>query len=196
MLTNYTMAPSSNGAGPSGPASLTIAGGPAVQAYALRATRRPATDRLDPVRIWIAAIGARPREGFDDLAKLYLDRIAGYLKSAIEAPLFRSEDALWNAVERERTRTAPMLVLLDERGKQMGSEDFAKWLGRERDDGRQLVIFAIGPANGWSDESRKRASLLLSLGKMTQAHELARVVIAEQVYRALTILAGHPYHRA
>jgi 23S rRNA (pseudouridine1915-N3)-methyltransferase len=89
-----------------------------------------------------------------------------------------------------------MLVLLDERGKQMGSEDFAKWLGRERDDGRQLVIFAIGPANGWSDESRKRASLLLSLGKMTQAHELARVVIAEQVYRALTILAGHPYHRA
>jgi 23S rRNA (pseudouridine1915-N3)-methyltransferase len=114
------------------------------------------------VRIWIAAIGARPREGFNDLAKLYLDRIAGYLKSAIEAPLFRSEDALWNAVERERTRTAPMLVLLDERGKQMGSEDFAKWLGRERDDGRQLVIFAIGPANGWSDESRKRASLLLN----------------------------------
>jgi 23S rRNA (pseudouridine1915-N3)-methyltransferase len=77
----------------------------------------------------------------------------------------------------------------------MPSADFAQWLGRERDQGRQLIIFAIGPANGWSDESRKRAAQLLSLGPMTMAHELARVVLAEQIYRALTILAGHPYHR-
>jgi 23S rRNA (pseudouridine1915-N3)-methyltransferase len=148
------------------------------------------------VRIWIAAIGARPREGFEDLAQLYLDRIAGYVKSGIKAPLFRSEDALWDAVDRERARTPSLLVLLDERGEQMRSQDFAQWLGRERDEGRQLIIFAIGPADGWSDESRERAGLLLSLGKMTHAHELARVVIAEQVYRALTILAGHPYHRS
>jgi 23S rRNA (pseudouridine1915-N3)-methyltransferase len=146
--------------------------------------------------IWIAAIGPRARKGFEDLACIYFDRIAGYLKSGVESPLFRSEDALRDAVQRERARTAPMLVLLDERGKQMRSEDFANWLGCERDSGRQLVIFAIGPANGWSDESRRGASLLLSLGRMTQAHELARVVIAEQIYRALTILAGHPYHRA
>jgi 23S rRNA (pseudouridine1915-N3)-methyltransferase len=147
------------------------------------------------VRIWIAAVGARPRKGFEDLARIYLDRIAGYLKSGVESPLFRSEESLLEAVDRERARTAPMLVLLDEHGRQMGSEDFAQWLERERDEGRQLIIFAIGPAGGWSDASRKRASLLLSLGKMTQAHELARVVMAEQVYRALTILAGHPYHR-
>ena len=131
---------------------------------------------------------------------MYLERIAplvpGGGTAGIEAPVFRTEEALWQTVDRERARTAPMVVLLDERGKQMSSEAFAQWLGRERDEGRQLVIFAIGPANGWSDESRKRAGLLLSLGKMTQAHELARVVIAEQVYRALTILAGHPYHRA
>ena len=150
----------------------------------------------DGVRIWIAAVGARPRKGFDDLVRIYLDRIAATSKSGVESPLFRSEDALWHTVERERARSAPLLVLLDEHGKQMPSEDFARWLGRERDDGRQLIVFAIGPAGGWSEESRQRAAVLLSLGKMTQAHELARVVIAEQIYRALTILAGHPYHRS
>ena len=150
------------------------------------------------MKIWIAAIGARPREGFDELARLYLDRIAPLLpgKSGVDAPLFRSEEALWEAIERERARTTPLIVLLDERGKTMHSEDFAQWLGRERDEGRQLIVFAIGPADGWSAASRKRAALLLSLGPMTMAHELARVVLAEQIYRALTILAGHPYHRS
>jgi len=56
------------------------------------------------------------------------------------------------------------------------------------------VLFAVGPADGWSAEARNRAQLLLSLGAMTLPHELARVVLAEQVYRACTILAGHPYH--
>lgn len=150
------------------------------------------------MKIRIAAIGARPREGFDELARLYLDRIAPLLpgKSGVDAPLFRSEEAFWEAVDRERARTTPLVVLLDERGKAMASEDFAQWLGRERDGGRQLILFAIGPADGWSTASRKRAALLLSLGTMTMAHELARVVVAEQIYRALTILAGHPYHRA
>jgi 23S rRNA (pseudouridine1915-N3)-methyltransferase len=150
------------------------------------------------VKIRIAAIGARPREGFDELARLYLDRFAPLLpgKSGVDAPLFRSEDAFWEAIDRERARTTPLIVLLDERGKAMTSEDFAQWLGRERDEGRQLIVFAIGPADGWSAASRKRAALLLSLGPMTMAHELARVVLAEQIYRALTILAGHPYHRA
>jgi 23S rRNA (pseudouridine1915-N3)-methyltransferase len=150
------------------------------------------------VKIRIAAIGARPREGFDELARLYLDRFAPLLpgKPGVDAPLFRSEDAFWEAIDRERARTTPLIVLLDERGKAMTSEDFAQWLGRERDEGRQLIVFAIGPADGWSAASRKRAALLLSLGPMTMAHELARVVLAEQIYRALTILAGHPYHRA
>jgi 23S rRNA (pseudouridine1915-N3)-methyltransferase len=151
------------------------------------------------MKLWIAAIGARPRDAFDGLAGLYLDRIAPLLpgsgKSPVEAPVFRSEDLLWEAVERERARTAPLLVLLDEHGRQMPSENFAKWLGRERDQGRQLLIFAIGPADGWSQDSLQRAAERLSLGPMTLAHELARVVLCEQIYRALTILAGHPYHR-
>ena len=151
------------------------------------------------MKLWIAAVGARPRDPFDALARLYLDRIAPLLpgagKSGLEAPLFRSEDALWDAVERERTRTAPLLALLDERGRQLSSAALAQWLGRERDQGRQLLIFAIGPADGWSAAARRRAAEHLSLGPMTLAHELARVVLCEQIYRALTILSGHPYHR-
>jgi 23S rRNA (pseudouridine1915-N3)-methyltransferase len=82
----------------------------------------------------------------------------------------------------------------------MDSEAFAAWLGGERDAGRQLVIFAVGPADGWKRSPELGAqspgnTMMLSLGPMTMAHELARVVLCEQVYRALTILAGHPYHR-
>lgn len=157
------------------------------------------------MRVWIAAVGAKPRVGFEELARLYLERMAPY-GVRVEAPVFRSEEALWAAVEKERTRTAPRMVLLDERGKPMASEAFAQWLGRERDAGRQLVIFAVGPSDGWkkqgvtSERPTERATgvgevMRLSLGPMTMAHELARVVLCEQVYRALTILAGHPYHR-
>ncbi len=66
--------------------------------------------------------------------------------------------------------------------------------GRQRNEGAQQIVFAIGPANGWSEAARQRAQLLLSLGPMTLAHSLARLVMAEQVYRAFTILTGHPYH--
>jgi 23S rRNA (pseudouridine1915-N3)-methyltransferase len=85
-------------------------------------------------------------------------------------------------------------VLLDSRGRQMSSEAFAGWLGKRRDEGSKQIVFAIGPANGWSDAARERAHLLLSLGPMTLAHALARLVMAEQLYRAFTILTGHPYH--
>jgi 23S rRNA (pseudouridine1915-N3)-methyltransferase len=85
-------------------------------------------------------------------------------------------------------------VLLDSRGRQMTSEAFADWLGARRDEGAQHIVFAIGPASGWSEAARERANLLLSLGPMTMAHSLARLVAAEQLYRAFTILTGHPYH--
>ncbi len=106
----------------------------------------------------------------------------------------RGEGDLFRLVEKSRLRTNPVLVLLDSRGKEFTSERFALWLGTQRDQGQQTIIFAVGPANGWSDDARKQANLLLSLGPMTLPHELARVVLSEQVYRAFTILSGHPYH--
>lgn len=87
-------------------------------------------------------------------------------------------------------------ILLDERGKQMGSEDFAHLLGRWRDDGIRETRFVLGAADGHPAEDRAQADLLLAFGKATWPHLLARAMLAEQLFRATSILAGHPYHRA
>jgi len=87
-------------------------------------------------------------------------------------------------------------VLLDERGKQLSSEDFAAVLGRWRDEGVREARFVLGAADGHSQAERSGADLLLAMGAMTWPHLLARAMVAEQLYRATTILAGHPYHRS
>ena len=87
-------------------------------------------------------------------------------------------------------------VLLDERGKDLSSEEFAAILGRWRDDGMRECLFVLGAADGHSDEDRRKADLLLAFGSATWPHLLARAMLAEQLYRATTILAGHPYHRS
>jgi 23S rRNA (pseudouridine1915-N3)-methyltransferase len=101
---------------------------------------------------------------------------------------------MFDWMTRRQARTTPVVVLLDSRGRSMSSDAFAAWIGGQRDNGAQHIVFAIGPASGWSDAARQRASLQLSLGPMTLAHALARLVVAEQLYRAFTILSGHPYH--
>ncbi|MCP5395651.1 MAG: 23S rRNA (pseudouridine(1915)-N(3))-methyltransferase RlmH [Sphingomonadaceae bacterium] len=93
-------------------------------------------------------------------------------------------------------QTPVRTVLLDEKGKNLSSEDFAEILGRWRDDGVRETRFVIGAADGHSDEERAAADLLLAYGKATWPHLLARAMLAEQLYRATAILAGHPYHRA
>jgi 23S rRNA (pseudouridine1915-N3)-methyltransferase len=85
-------------------------------------------------------------------------------------------------------------MLLDGRGKEMTSEEFASFIESEQSADVQQLIFAVGPADGFSQQARNRAHRLLSLGKMTLPHELARVVLLEQIYRAFTILKKHPYH--
>lgn len=88
------------------------------------------------------------------------------------------------------------LIALDERGRLMSSPDFAAALARFRDDGRSDAVFLIGGADGLDPDLRDRADLALSFGAMVWPHMLARVMLAEQLYRAATILAGSPYHRA
>lgn len=88
------------------------------------------------------------------------------------------------------------VVALDERGRDMGSVDFAARLRDWRDGGAQDVAFLIGGADGHGDAVRERADLLLSFGRMTWPHMLVRALLAEQLWRAHSILAGHPYHRA
>ena len=86
-------------------------------------------------------------------------------------------------------------VLLDEKGEVLGSAAFAERLGRWRDDGVRETRFLLGAADGFDDAARGDADMLLSFGRATWPHLLARAMLAEQLFRATSILAGHPYHR-
>lgn len=131
-------------------------------------------------------------EAADRLVDDYVERTSRYVPC--DTQVVESEAALLEWLERQAGRAAAYAILLDSRGKQLSSEEFAALLGRIRDDGAQRVVLAVGPADGWSKAGRERGNFLLSLGRMTLPHQLARGVLAEQVYRAMTILAGHPYH--
>jgi 23S rRNA (pseudouridine1915-N3)-methyltransferase len=141
---------------------------------------------------WIAPKSRSKEPVYDALTREYTARIAKY--QAIEASDLPTETALLKLLERSSGRTTPVLVLLDSRGKQMSSEELAAYIESQQSADVQHLLFAIGSADGFSDEARSRASKLLSLGKMTLPHELARVVLLEQIYRAFTILKKHPYH--
>ena len=86
-------------------------------------------------------------------------------------------------------------IILDEKGKSLGSVAFAEQLGRWRDDGIRETRFLIGAADGFDDAARAEADLLINFGAMTWPHMMARAMLAEQLWRAASILAGHPYHR-
>jgi 23S rRNA (pseudouridine1915-N3)-methyltransferase len=139
------------------------------------------------VKLKIAWIGKTKDPAIQSLTTEYLKRISRYAE--VEGLPLADEGALLKL--RDRSRPVPSLALLDSRGKQLSSEEFAKFL---EDRNPQALVLAIGPADGFSDAARKAASTILSLGKMTLPHELARIVLLEQVYRAFTILKGHPYH--
>jgi 23S rRNA (pseudouridine1915-N3)-methyltransferase len=141
---------------------------------------------------WISPKSRSKEPAYDALTREYIARIAKY--QTIEASDLPSEATLLKLLERSSGRTAPVLVLLDSRGKQLSSEELAAYIESQQSADVQHLLFAIGPANGFSDEARSRASKLLSLGKMTLPHELARVVLLEQLYRAFTIIRKHPYH--
>jgi 23S rRNA (pseudouridine1915-N3)-methyltransferase len=141
---------------------------------------------------WITPKSRSREPAYDALTREYIARIAKY--QAIEASDLPTEASLLKLVERSSGRTAPVLVLLDSRGKQMSSEELAAYIESQQSADVQQLLFAVGPADGFSDEARTRASRLLSLGRMTLPHELARVVLLEQLYRAFTIIRKHPYH--
>ncbi|TNE40633.1 MAG: 23S rRNA (pseudouridine(1915)-N(3))-methyltransferase RlmH [Alphaproteobacteria bacterium] len=103
----------------------------------------------------------------------------------------REAELLMNAVP-----TGATVIALDEGGREMSSPDFAALLGRYADDGVQNLAFLIGGADGHSEQTLKSADRLLSLGAMTWPHLMVRGLLAEQLYRAASILANHPYHRA
>ncbi len=152
------------------------------------------------MKIKVAWIGKTREPAIQSLTDEYLKRIARYVP--VEGIAVRDQEGLLErcgfAPTGKRRKSAgnekATLVLMDSRGKELSSEQFAQFLKDYQDRNPRPLIFAIGGADGFSDEVRSAAQITLSLGKITLAHELARVVLLEQIYRAFTILKGHPYH--
>jgi len=143
------------------------------------------------VRLHIAWIGRTKSAAIQSLTAEYLKRLSRF--GACQAQELASEAALLKLLEKSG-RTPPVLVLLDSRGRQLTSEEIANFLEFHQSHATQELLFAVGPADGWSDATRSVARTILSFGKITLPHELARVVLLEQLYRGFTILKGHPYH--
>jgi 23S rRNA (pseudouridine1915-N3)-methyltransferase len=149
------------------------------------------------VKIKVAWIGKTKEPAIEALTEEYLKRISRYAEIAGVA--LKDEAAILSLASGERqqkrfqNKERHKLVLLDSRGKQFSSEELADFLEREQLNATPL-LFAIGGSDGFSEEARRNAGFMLCLGKMTLPHELARVVLVEQLYRAFTILKNHPYH--
>ena len=143
------------------------------------------------MKIKVAWIGKTKEPAIQALTDEYLKRISHYAEVAGLA--LKDEAAILSLASGDRSKERHKLILLDSRGKQLSSEELAEFLEREQVNAIPLV-FAIGGSDGFSEEARRRAGFTLSLGKMTLPHELARVVLVEQLYRAFTILKNHPYH--
>lgn len=152
------------------------------------------------MKLTIAAIGRSGRGPERELYDHYAGRIRWPLalreleekRKLPAAELMRREgDLLLGAVP-----AGAVLVALDRQGKAMDSETFARQLGRWRDDSVSDIAFLIGGADGHAEPLLKKAALVLSFGPMTWPHQLARAMLAEQIYRSQQLLVGHPYHRA
>lgn len=130
----------------------------------------------------------------------YGERVNRYLPLAIEELKDEKDAEATIGRRREGERLLKLvspnavLVVLDERGRQMDSVGFAEFLGKHRDNGTAELIFAVGGAYGFSDEVRARGALVLSLSAMTFTHQMVRPFLLEQLYRACTILNNEPYH--
>jgi 23S rRNA (pseudouridine1915-N3)-methyltransferase len=134
----------------------------------------------------------RPTDPAHGLLTEYLKRSARYTPTSHR--VFPTETALLDFLDGAAQRTRPSLLLTDSTGQQITSTELAAHITQLFDSGQQTLVLAIGPADGWSAAARQRADKTIAFGKITLPHELAAVVAAEQLYRALTIRAGHPYH--
>jgi 23S rRNA (pseudouridine1915-N3)-methyltransferase len=156
----------------------------------------------------IAAVGRLKTRPESELVNDYAERIRAAGRSLgvtefkiteVEAPKRASGDV---RKEREGALLLGALgpgakrAILDERGKDHSSESLAKMIAKWRDQGAPEIAFLIGGADGHSDSVRESADALLAFGRATWPHLLVRAMLCEQIYRAMTILSGHPYHRA
>lgn len=143
------------------------------------------------MNLTIAWIGKTKQPAIQTLTDEYLKRLSRYAET--KGVSVKDETALLT-LANPKAQSKSALILLDSRGKQLSSEELAAFIADRQTRNPLPLLFAIGGADGFSDSARRAAAFTLSLGKMTLAHELARVVLLEQLYRVFTILKGHPYH--
>jgi 23S rRNA (pseudouridine1915-N3)-methyltransferase len=141
------------------------------------------------MKIRLIMLGKTRREEARSLIEDYAARIKRYA----EIELTELRDGSPAALRKLKIEPSATVVMLDAAGKQFTSQEFAKWLGQLRDRGVREVVFFCGDAEGFPEELRVSAKQKLSLSTLTMPHEFARVLVAEQIYRAFAILAGHPY---
>ncbi|MBX3520150.1 MAG: 23S rRNA (pseudouridine(1915)-N(3))-methyltransferase RlmH [Xanthobacteraceae bacterium] len=159
------------------------------------------------MRLLIAAVGRLKAGPERELLARYVERANASGKSLSLAPLDIveiPESVAQGAPKRKADEAKALLaavpekakiIALDERGKNISSEDFANRLARLRDDGAACTALLIGGADGLDETLRKKADIVIGYGAATFPHQLVRILLAEQIYRAVTILSGHPYHR-
>jgi len=140
------------------------------------------------MRICLLMLGKTRRPEMRTVIDDYVKRISHHAPT--EVLEVRNPEAALKKLDADRAATA---VLLDAAGKNLDSQHFAKWLAEHRDRGLREIIFLCGDAEGFPDSLRKRAHQKISLSPMTFSHELARAMLAEQLYRAFAILSGSPY---
>jgi 23S rRNA (pseudouridine1915-N3)-methyltransferase len=140
------------------------------------------------VKIRLVMLGKTRRAELRALLEDYLERLRHH--ADVEAVELGDAKA---ARRKLQFRPAAAVVLLDAGGKQFTSEQFTRWLAERRDRGTRELVFLCGDASGFPDELRRKATAKLALSTLTLSHELTRVVLAEQLYRAFALLAGHPY---
>ena len=145
------------------------------------------------MKIKVAWIGKTKEPALASLGSEYLKRISRYVQ--VEGVSLRDEAELLAKYGKDaKSGTKSYLVVMDSRGKEFTSEELARFLKNYLERNPLPLVFAIGGADGFSEGAKTSACSMISLGKMTLPHELARVVLLEQIYRAFTILKGHPYH--
>ncbi|HXU20951.1 MAG TPA: 23S rRNA (pseudouridine(1915)-N(3))-methyltransferase RlmH [Verrucomicrobiae bacterium] len=143
------------------------------------------------MRILLIMLGKTQRAESRALLDDYVSRIRHYAE--VEVSELRDSSAA--ALRKLKIETGAAVVLLDAAGKQFTSQQFASWLGQLRDSGTREIAFLCGDADGFPPEVRASARHKVSLSTLTMPHEFARVILAEQIYRAFAILARHPYPR-
>ena len=151
----------------------------------------------------LIVVGKTTDKRFETIIQEYVERICHYIPFAVEViPELKNTKGLSQNEQKEREgelilrnlQPSDYVVLLDEHGSERSSMDFAAWLQKKMAAGPKRLVFIIGGPYGFSETIHKRGNEEVSLSKMTLSHQMVRMFFVEQIYRAMTILNGEPYH--